>query len=111
MATAWRHAQGNRDPQSTWKALRFDKLNAFVNSRNGWITSIPGAAEVSIECLPGSELPDELRERGYELEESGEGQRILPAGIVETFITEGSTVPRTVTHAGIVRVLRFGFSL
>jgi hypothetical protein len=44
---------------------RFDELNAFVRARGGWLTSVPGAHEVTVECLPGSRLPDDLRTLGY----------------------------------------------
>jgi hypothetical protein len=96
-------------------------MNDFVRSRNGWVTSIPGAIDVTMECQPGSSLPDDLRASGYEVTATGEGERILPTAIVEKFVTgadgtlvaltEGSTRPvtSTVTHAGIIRVQRFAF--
>jgi hypothetical protein len=55
--------------------------------------------------------------------EIGEGERILPTAIVERFVcradgalealTEGSTRPiaSTVAHAGIVRILKYSFSM
>jgi hypothetical protein len=72
--------------------------------------------------LPGS-LPDELRKRGYELTEIGETERILPAATVQQFVAgrdgdlkpliTGSTRPvaLTVTHAGICKVQRYGFTM
>jgi hypothetical protein len=84
---------------------------------------VPGANDVTFECLPGSTLPDELRKLGYDVVEIGEGQRILPHQITEKFVTradgelelltEGSTRPITsvVTHAGIVRTKQFAFSM
>jgi hypothetical protein len=78
---------------------------------------------VTIECLPGSTLPDELRKVGYDVTEIGEGKRILPTAIVEKFVTraggelepptKGSTRPimSTVTHAGIVKVKRYAFTI
>jgi hypothetical protein len=44
----------------------FVTLTAYVTSRNGWVTSIPGAIDVTIECLPGSTLPD-LPKLGYDV--------------------------------------------
>jgi hypothetical protein len=90
---------------------RFDKLLKFVTARHGWIVSVPGAEEIAVECLPTSTLPAELYDAGYDPEPAGEGERILPTAIVETFITEGSTVPRRVTHAGICKVKRYTFLL
>jgi hypothetical protein len=87
----------------------FDKLLKFVTSRHGWIISVPGSSEIAMECLPGSALPEELYDAGYDPEPAGVGERILPHAIRETFLTEGSTVVRRVTHAGIVRVERFTF--
>ncbi len=47
----------------------------------------------------------------YVVTQEGDGQRILPAAIMEAVVTEGSTVPIRVTHAGIARVLRYTFTL
>lgn len=101
----------------------FDELAKFIARRNGWITSIPGAADVWFECLPHSSLPDELRELGKNVVEEGEGERILPQAIEQRFIydrdgalmpmPEGSTAPIAMCnhHAGIARVLRYSFRL
>jgi hypothetical protein len=90
----------------------FGRVLQFVSARSGWITSVPGAKTVTLEVLPGSSLPDELRGKGYTVEENGEGTRLIPHAIVEAVVTEGSTRPayRT-THAGIVAVDRFTFTL
>jgi hypothetical protein len=77
---------------------------------------------------PQSRLADrETRQakqaRGYAVRKIGEGERILPAAIVEKFVmrahgefellTEGSTRPiaSTVTHAGICKVKRYAFDM
>jgi hypothetical protein len=93
----------------TERKLRFEELNSYITSRSGWVTSIPGAVEVTMQCLIGSTLPDELRARGYDLVEDGESERILPHAITDMVITEGSTVPIRITHAGIARVVQFTF--
>jgi hypothetical protein len=59
------------------------------------------AAEVTIECLLDSPLPDELRQLRYDLRPAGEGERIVAGTIVERLtltscgifeaLTEGST--------------------
>jgi hypothetical protein len=84
---------------------------------------VPGDPDVRIECLPGSTLPDELRNAGYDVGDLGDGERILAAAIVEKFVmradgefepaTAESTSPvaSTVTHAGIVKVKRYGFNM
>lgn len=104
------------------RKVRFADLNQFVRSRHGWLTSVPGAVEVTMECLPGT-LPDDLRGLGYDVSATGETERILPGAIVEKFVTgsdgalqpltEGSTrsVTLTVTHAGIAKVTRYKFEL
>jgi hypothetical protein len=100
-------------PEVKERKSRFEALNDFVRSRNGWITSVAGTIDVTMECLPGSSSPDELRASGYEVTATGEGERILPTAIVEfvtgadgtlVALTEGSTRPvtSTVTHAGII---------
>jgi hypothetical protein len=118
----------------------FNLLNAYVTYRGAFITSPPGARQVTLETLEGSTLPDELREGlsvkwravdgsmyrlslpPLDVREEGEGQRILDS-IVENFarrsdgelqpLTEGSTatIAHTVRHAGIVKVRRFGFDM
>jgi hypothetical protein len=64
-----------------------------------------------MECLPVSSLPDDLRGMGYEASETGETERILPTAITEMVITEDSTVPIKVTHAGIVTVTSYTTNL
>jgi len=71
---------------------RFAEMNAFVMSRGGWITSTPGAPEIRMECLPSSELPDELAEAGYSPEEIEVSERIT-------------------ANEGIIAVKRYGFAL
>jgi hypothetical protein len=103
---------------------RFEGSLEFVRARNGWITSVPGAPDVTIECLPDSRLPDDLRGLGYVVTAAGEGERILHSAITEQLVagpdgelvplTAGSTWPvaLTVTHAGIFcKVKRYAFEL
>jgi hypothetical protein len=111
------------DPKIDERKDRFEGLNEFAQSRGGWATSIPGAIEVTVECLPDSTLPDDLRGLGYDVIAAGDGERILPHRIVERFVrradgkleplTAGSTKPiaEVRTHAGIVKVRRYGFDI
>jgi|EndMetStandDraft_4_1072995.scaffolds.fasta_scaffold938508_2 hypothetical protein len=39
----------------------FDGVNKFISARGGWITSVPGAVDVTIEVMPGSSIPAEPR--------------------------------------------------
>jgi len=51
---------------------------------------------------------------GHDVQPDGEGQRVIPHAISENVITEGKVAFRTThatTHAGIVGVERFRFSL
>jgi hypothetical protein len=94
----------------------------FVRTRNGG-TSVPGDVDVTIECLPRSSLPDELRAQGYDLVATGDGERIVPTTIIERFcigvdgelepLTSDSTRPvmQVVHHAGICRVVLYTFRL
>jgi hypothetical protein len=68
---------------------------------------------VTLKTFPGSTLPDELRELGYDVREIGEGERILSGAIIERFtmtLCGGSTKPvaSAVVHAGIITVDRYG---
>jgi hypothetical protein len=110
---------GPRDPAVETRLEQFRRVNAFVMARGGWVTSLPGAAEVRIECLPGSIVPSDLRAIGYDLCDDGEGERILPSAIVQRFtcnaagefepMAGGSTRPVALTqrHAGICKVVRY----
>jgi hypothetical protein len=60
-----------RNPEVEAIKKKFQDLNEFISPRHGWITSIPGAVVVTVECLPSSTLPDELREAGYDVTEMG----------------------------------------
>lgn len=100
-----------KDRTAALNKERFAALNDFVRARHGFLTSIPGRDEITMECLPDSTLPAELRALGYDVEATGGGERILPTGITEMVVTEGSTVARPVTHAGISRVERYSFPI
>jgi hypothetical protein len=101
-------------------AEKFEAMNRWVSARNGWVVSPPGDKVVRIETLPGSALPDELRQLGYRVRPADPptGEKILPHAIIEKFtrrgdgaleaLVHGSTRPIvTVTHAGICKVERF----
>ena len=103
---------------------KFAALNKVVMARGAaWITSIPGDPTIILEVLPDSPLIEQLLAAGYDLREEGEGQRILPNAIEQPLtltssgayeaLVPGSTkaVAHVVRHAGIVRVLRFKFSI
>jgi hypothetical protein len=67
-----------------------------------------------MEVLPDSSLPDDLANRGYDVQPAvpAEGERIIPAWAVETILIEGSTVGAIRTsHASIARVWRYVFQL
>ena len=65
----------------------------------------------SLLMLPASTLPSQVATLGYKLEAEPDGQRLLAAAITETVLLDGTSAPITVTHAGIVRVLRYTFSV
>jgi hypothetical protein len=49
------------------------------------VLDYPSATEATIETLHRSTLPEELRQLGHDVQEVGEGERILSAAIVERF--------------------------
>lgn len=65
-------------PKATTQKSKFETLNEFVIGKGGWLTSVPGKRDVTMECLPGSTLPDDLRGLGHKLTEIRERERILP---------------------------------
>jgi hypothetical protein len=82
-----------------------------------------GRDEVTLETLPDSMLPDQLRELGYDVTEIGEGEGIVAHAVAQKLtltscgvfeeMTPGSTKPvvQMRTHAAIVCILRFAFAL
>jgi len=83
-----------------------------------------GDRTIVIECLPGSELPDRLRDAGYTERTANppEGERFIASAIAERLVlsssgayelaSEGSTKAIiTPSHSGIVKVRRFTFSI
>jgi hypothetical protein len=112
------------NPKIDEAKAKFAALNDLATEHgDAWLISLPGAVEVTLECLSGSRLPSELRSLGYDLREIEEGERILAHRIVERFtrradgelqpLTEGSTAPiaETRTHAGITKVKRYSFDI
>jgi hypothetical protein len=102
---------------------RFAKIVAFVAANRGFVTSIPGAPEVTIEVLPQSPIPAKLTETGYNVREIGIGQRIIAGTIVGKLtmtssgalepLIEGSTkaIAEVRRHSGICKVEGFVLSL
>jgi hypothetical protein len=111
------------NPEADAAKEKFAAINAYITERGGWLVSVPGALEVTMECLPDSALPNDLRALGYDVHEVDDGERILPHQIVERFVrradgeleplTEGSTmaVAEVRTHAGICKVTRYALDI
>jgi hypothetical protein len=60
---------------------RFAALNVLVTERSGWLVSEPGAREVRMETLEGSNLPGAIRKLGYTVTEIGGGERLTGPGL------------------------------
>jgi hypothetical protein len=43
---------------------KFEALNEFITAWGGWMTSVPGGADLRLEALPGSPLPAQLAAMG-----------------------------------------------
>jgi hypothetical protein len=71
---------------------QFAGLNEIVTKSGGWLVSTPGNREVVVECLPQSDLPNLLADRGHDLKPEPDGERIMP------------------TTGAIVRTRRFSFN-
>jgi hypothetical protein len=105
------------------RKAKHERLCAEAREKCAWVISVAGDPVIRFDCLPDSPLPDDLRERGFDLVDEGAGSRILHAAIVERFArradgqlvlaTEGSTRPiaESRTHAGIVKVKRYAFEM
>jgi hypothetical protein len=73
---------GTSNPDVASRKELFAGLNKFVTERSGFLTSVPGEREVTMECLEGSTLPDGVRQLGYTVVADGEGERITGAGAI-----------------------------
>lgn len=119
------HRPMKPDPQIVSKKGKHDAI-VRIAARNGtgWVTSIPGSDVVRFDCLPRSDLPDELRELGLKVERDDPptSERIVSGAIIETAmrggdgelvpLTEGSSLPVVrIEHAGICAVERWRFGL
>jgi hypothetical protein len=104
------------------KPVKLNRAGVFRFTSRGRRPPANQVVAAAREPLPGSTLPDELRQFGYDVTEIGEGQRISSAPIVEKLaltssgafelLTPESTklVAQIRTHAGIARVMRYRFS-
>jgi hypothetical protein len=62
------------------------------SARGGWLTSVPGAHEISVDALAGSPLPARLVALGYIVEKTGTSERIT-----------GSRARRAVSDRAVTR--------
>ena len=62
-----------------------------------WIISSPGAAEVTIETLPGNDWVDELKARGFPIRWLEYGTRVVPYAYCEAMVqnADGTLAPLT----------------
>ena len=100
---------------------KFDALNRAVRAKGAWLVSVPGDIDVTMQCLPNSPMPDELKAKGYtDIEQIGETEMILHA-IEEKLMRgadgqlvphrEGFPVAEIRRHAGICKVAVWRFTL
>jgi hypothetical protein len=60
---------------------RFAEINRWISANGGWLISVAGDPTVTLECLPDSCLPNALADRGYDLRQEPDGERILPHAV------------------------------
>jgi hypothetical protein len=53
------------DDALTARKKLFASLLSHITKAGGWLTSVPGDPLIRFEAMPGSRLPDDLRERGF----------------------------------------------
>ncbi len=72
-------------------------MSRFIYEKGGWVISVPGASSMTVECLPGSGLPDEPRKFGYELTPEPPGERIRDLANIVHDITasRGAQAPQS----------------
>jgi hypothetical protein len=107
---------GYQEPQDTKTQVEsrkssFGKLARLIHNGGGWVTSYPGLSYMTFDALDGSQVPQQLRDLGYDPVDEGPGERILPSGITERYLIEGSSVPVVRHHAGITKVKKWVLDL
>jgi hypothetical protein len=108
-------------PRSERRRDWFNSLNLEAMKVGAFIISSPGATEVIVEVLPGNDWPEALKERGFPIEWSGNGQRVMPFAYEEPMVqnadgtlgvlTLGSTkeISFVKREPGIARTERYAF--
>ena len=88
-----------------WQAL-----NSFISEHGGWMVSQPDTEPLRFECRSESELPESLRDLGYDVVSAGTGERLLPV-IHETIRQDGGVTRITVQHVAPIVVSVFEIRL
>jgi|SRR5208283_228000 len=81
-------------------------INKYLMERGGVTTSLPGRFPLTFRTQKETTtLPGELRERGYDVHNTGTSEVISPIGTVETLVDVSSGQPFTFKrrHPGVVR--------
>jgi hypothetical protein len=88
--------------QSKKRRELWEAFSDTIHGVGGWLVSTPGAANIRFEVVPGSTLPECLREAGHLVNFCGEGQRIEPMVTSETLVDKKTKVTTKVRHGGFV---------
>jgi hypothetical protein len=76
---------------------------AKIIGNDGWLVSLPGMKEILLQTLPGSDVPDRLRQAGFVVSADGSTTRVVANATSETIKDHHNNV--TVReHAGTVQV-------
>lgn len=101
-------------PSVESRRRRFDGIVEFLSGRtDGWLISVRGAPQATIEVLPDSDIPEILEANGLRLHEvPGPHRRMVPHATTEILIDPVTKrESRRVTHAGLITTRQFSFSV
>jgi len=87
----------------------WDRLRDFIHEGGAWITSEPHTNPIRFECIAGSEIPEDLRARGYCVVGAGSGERLLPTS--HTIKQTGNVTSMTTQNVAPATVEIFQFGL
>jgi hypothetical protein len=87
----------------------WDRLRDFIHEGGAWITSEPHTNPIRFECMAGSEIPEDLRARGYDVVGAGSGERLLPTS--QTVKQAGNVTSMTTQNVAPATVEIFQFKL
>src|SRR5260221_4645945 len=56
----------------------WDFLNIYISDNEGFVTSMPDCTPITFECPMNSILPQLIRSMGFDVNDAGQAERLMP---------------------------------